>query len=352
MRNLTLGIICIAALAVPLTLAQTGRDVPGGRSRFDNQLSIEPERPKAKLVMVDGKEHLRLGDCRIELMKEKIIMIGAGQTGILQSVEPSRIGGRVVTQNVVATIRDTAARKRTAVAATRAEGDVEVKYAQVSRAVAEKQLRIVQKSMENYSPLELDKYTLEYTKAGLQIKKAENDKKIAQAELEEAEAELENFSMKAPISGEVTQILKKRGEAVRQGDDIMEVTDVSEVFVVGQIPTKYQNRIRKGTTVYVQLRPTEEGAGPYDDVVFAGKIRLIGNTVDFMSQEFEVWAEVQNKMDLNTGQYVLKAGMKSKMGIVLEEDRPIRIGNPPEVAPQAGSAAAPDPFEPTRRYPR
>ncbi len=268
---------------------------------------------------------VRLEKCRIELLQTRILKVGASQTGILEFVEPGEVGKKVEAGMTVARIRDDVMQEKLKAAQKRVESDIEVRYAIASNRVAEEMYKNALQHAGSYSAAEVMERKLEAEKTRLQIEKAKNDRMLAGLEQGEIEAEIRNFEMKAEISGEVAQILKKKGEAVRQGDDIMEIIDISEIRAIGHVPTRYQSLITKGDTVRVRLLPPKEGEPVPFDNVFEGKITFIAPRVSRVDQTFEIYATIRNQIDAN-GNYILKEGTHTEMAVL--------------VGPEAGAVGA------------
>lgn len=288
---------------------------------FASTASFASPEPRQPVVQENGNGGLELSekDCRIELLKAKVVVVGATQTGKLTDVEPGEVGQLVENNQIVAKIDAGVMLKKLESAKKRSISDIEVRYAQKSFEVARERYRDALDNKGRYSKAEVINYKLEYEKTKLQIEKAEVDGSIQKLEVGEIEAELENYKMNAPISGEVTEILKRTGESVRQGDDIMQISDLSQVRAVGKIPTSVQNQVTKGTKVLLKLVGPNGQPAPFDNV-FEGKITFIKPRVSRVSQRFEVYATINNQKDRN-GNYILKEGMTNQLTVLLGSGR-------------------------------
>lgn len=262
------------------------------------------------------EEVLKIDECKIRLIKERIVTVGASQTGILEYVEPGELGMIVEANKKVAKIRDKVMQQKLIAARKRAESEVEIKYAEASLNVARQKYTEAKSKKGSYAQAEVMNLGLEYRKSQLQLEKAQFDAEIAKLEPIEIEAELENYIMTAPIGGEVSAVLKQTGESVRQGDDILEITDVSEVRAVGRIPVRYQPRITKGTRVRIYLVGTSSAEPPPFDNVFEGKITVIDQRISQVTQELEILATIRNQRDAN-GNFILREGIKTRMEVLI-----------------------------------
>ena len=89
------------------------------------------------------------------------------------------------------------------------------------------------------------------------------------------------------------RILKRKGEAVRQGDPILELVSVCRVKVQGYLPIEDRWTVKPGDTVQVQIDiPGSDLA--IEKEIFEGKVIFVDPTVSLVNQSCRVWAEVKN----------------------------------------------------------
>ncbi|MFK7822255.1 MAG: efflux RND transporter periplasmic adaptor subunit [Planctomycetaceae bacterium] len=297
MKSAFISVCLMLPLTIPATVPQ------------QQPTSQPPQRGQRRGV-------LPIDECRIQLLGSKVLVVGASQTGILEYVEPGEIGKKVVSGRAVAKIRDKVMQEKLAASLKRAESTVEVRYAEAQRAVALQKFNESERKPASYSVAERVNLRLELQKSDLQIEKAKFDAEVQKLEPLEIRAELANYIMTAPIGGEVTQVLKHTGESVRQGDDILEITDTSEVEAIGRVPVRFQNQVTKGTEVLIYILGDSPGDAPPFDQVFKGKITFLSSRVSRVSQEYDIHAVIQNQKDRN-GNFILKEGMKTRMEILI-----------------------------------
>ena len=106
----------------------------------------------------------------------------------------------------------------------------------------------------------------------------------------------------------VTKVLKAKGEAVREGDPILEISSTARVKVEGYVNIKDVWSISQGCRVKVQL-DIAEAELPVEKLTFDGRIVFVDVKVQPVTGEIRVWAEVANKDN------VLRDGLTSKMTI-------------------------------------
>jgi RND family efflux transporter MFP subunit len=275
--------------------------------------------------VVDGSS-ITLTKCRVKLIHEAVL--ASDRPGILAFVEPKE-GDRVTAKQNVAGLNDKVARAQYAVAQKRAESDIEKRYAVKAHEVAEVEHQKAVEANERFQQVlgkyrgnddklavpqsELRRLRLSADKAELQIEQADHEFTIHELEAEQAAAELETYQVAAPFDGVVTRVHKKEGEAVRQGDPILEVVSTDRLRVEGRVDIKDLWRIKQGDPVEVHI--------DFDDVelqvekeVFAGRLVFIDLTVEPVTKKVVVYAEVDNRDS------ILKAGLPARMKIFTTGD--------------------------------
>ena len=252
---------------------------------------------------------------RIDILHER--QVAFDRPGVLAFVEPDSEGKMVEAKQIVARLRDEVARKTWEVADEKANNTVEIDYARAARAVALKDLEVAEKANRElpgaFEELEIQRMQLEVTRTGLQIKKAAQDQVIAGLERDQAQAELNQYYVEASVSGEVTKVERKSGDAVRQGDVVMMITDIGIVRAIGHVSAADIFSINKGDPVEVRIQLPDE-VHPMEDEVFSGRITFVSPRIDRVEQIIAVHAEVANKT--HGGKYMLREGMSIDMRIL------------------------------------
>lgn len=253
---------------------------------------------------------LQLSECRIKLIDR--VTLASDRPGIIEFVGATE-GADVAADEQIAGLKDDVARARLAVAKREAENDIEVRYAvkasEVADAEYEKTLEVNRKLPNGGIPdIEVQRLRLAAQRAELQIEQAQNQFIIAGLNLDQAEAELETYRIFAPFAGVVTKVHKFKGEAVRQGDPIIDIVSTRRVRVEADVGIGDVWSIRKGDPVAVRLDiPGEELA--VEQRTFEGKVIFVEVGVHPLTREVRVWAEVDNPDG------VLKEGLNARMTI-------------------------------------
>ena len=146
----------LMAAGLPIAvLASTASLAPAQRSSI---------RASDKTELDGNNLHLSHKDCRLELLRSKVVILGATQTGELVSVEPGEVGKLVEAGSIVAEINDAVMQAKLAAAIERGKSDIEVRYAEASHELAKEKYRDALKNQGIYSPAEVMNSKLDYQK--------------------------------------------------------------------------------------------------------------------------------------------------------------------------------------------
>lgn len=258
---------------------------------------------------------VRLEKCRITLIDD--VTLASDRTGILSHVEFKE--GDSVTKGIqVASISDEVARATLAVAEKKATNESDVHFAKVARDGAELELSRLKKANQNpegvrsTSLLEIDKAQLAADKARFSIEHAEHEFEVNKLDRDVKAAELKTYSVLAEFDGEVTRVFKKKGEAVRQGDAIVEIVNTDKVRIEGRVKLADLRFAKKGAKALVRLS-VEELDLPEEREVFEGRITFVDLVSDPIDKSTRVYAEVQNRDN------ILRAGLMAEMEIEIDD---------------------------------
>src|SRR5262249_13012083 len=106
-------------------------------------------------------------------------------------------------------------------------------------------------------------------------------------------------------------IQKVKGEAVRQGDQVLEVVNPQRVRIEGTVKISDIWHVKPGAQVEVSLDLPQVDLD-VEKQVFTGKIVFVAVNAISASQGVQVWAEVQNPGN------VLRAGLFASMKIKVD----------------------------------
>jgi macrolide-specific efflux system membrane fusion protein len=266
-----------------------------------------------------------LENCLVSLVEEA--KVPAREGGVLVSLG-IREGDVVERNDVIAKIDDDQAQmeKRRAQsdhdqAKARAQSDVDIRYSIAAEEVAEAEH---QKALESHSKVpnsvtevERERLRLNHKKGELQIEQAQLEQQMNKlaatskgVELEAAENAIERRLIKSPLAGVVVQIFPHEGEWMQPGDPLAHVVRTDKLRVEGFVNARQWNAedVRdRPVTVEVQLAGGQRES--FDGrIVFTSPLVQAGNN-------FRVVAEVDNRQNSQSKQWVLRAGQSARMTI-------------------------------------
>jgi membrane fusion protein, multidrug efflux system len=190
------------------------------------------------------------------------------------------------------------------------EGDTVVKgqllaqldVAQLSLEVA--QLEATSKKLKK----ELDRQTSLYKRkltSSDALDRATFEYQSQQASYQLSKLKLNYASIKAPISGIITERLVKSGNLIRDNDLIFKIVDLSTLKAVLHLPEKELANIKKQQTILLNV----DALG---DQVIRGQVERIRPSIDSDTGTFKVVASLENKDNF------LKSGMFGKVEVVFD----------------------------------
>jgi membrane fusion protein, multidrug efflux system len=268
------------------------------------------------LVAVDGASKksaaapIEVPNCSVMLFDD--VTLAFDRTGIVETIVQE--GDMVSAGQLVAKLNDEVGLANVAVLSKEAESDVDIRYARAAGKVAwaehekaEEANKIKSKAIPE---VEIKKLKLAAERTDLEAEAAEHRHKIAGLKRDEAVAQLNTYSIRAPVSGLVTRVHRAQGEAVRQGDDVIEISNTDFVRVEAWVKVRDAVRIGANDEVTVQVDDPayEPGAGE-KPVEFTGRIVFVDVKVEPVSKDVRVWAKVRNENNQ------LKAGLSARMTI-------------------------------------
>jgi len=208
----------------------------------------------------------------------------------------------------------------------RAEDDVQIRYAEKSAEVAqknyEKMLESNQISGRSVPQIEIDKAKLEWDAAVLSAEKAAHEQALAlfeywtkRAERDLAQLALERRTIRAPFDGEVVTIFRHQNDWVSPGDPILRLVNLETMVVEGMVelaafdPHEVQ---QQKVTVEIEMA--------------RGRVEQVSGRITYVSplllgdRKFVIRAEVGNRQEY--GRWLLQDNYtNAKMTIHLDATR-------------------------------
>lgn len=260
-------------------------------------------------IAEDRPSTIVLSDCRVTLVKE--VVLAADRTGIIADI-PFREGDVVDDGVILAQLRDDGPHAAFLIAQKEANSDIEIRFAEKVAQVAslehERAVEANQRLNGTFTEVELYKLKAAAEKAALETELARFKKELQGMKLVQARSDWEALRVTAPFSGVITRVHRRRGEAVRQGDPIIELISTRTLRVEAYLGLNDAWRVRHGMPVSVQL---DQGKLPPDIAkrVFMGQIVFVDLKAQAVTGGVRVWAEIDNPDGL------LRAGLTARMTI-------------------------------------
>ena len=266
-----------------------------------------------------------LDRCLVSLVEEA--KVPAREAGVLMELV-IREGDVVRKNDVIAKIDDDQPQmeKRKAQAEydqalAKAQSDVDVQYSEAAEKVAEAEYK---KALESHTKVpgsvtevERDRLALNEKKSELQIDQARLEQRLAalaaqskEVEVLAAENSIGRRLIKSPLDGVVVQVFPHQGEWMQPGDPLARVVRVDKLRSEGYVdasrfgPDKVRDRPVTGEVMLADDRRE----------TFKGRIMVTSPMVE-SGGDFRVVAEVENRQDPNSQQWLLQPGQTARMTI-------------------------------------
>lgn len=254
-----------------------------------------------------SKKTVTIDSCHIMLIDH--VELGVERGGILAFVEP-HVGDTVQANQEVAGLKDGLAQAQLNTAKQKAKNDIEVVYAQAAHDFAkidlQKVLDAIKRVTNAFAEIDVEEKRLAVRKAALQIRNAQFQGGVYTSQVLEAEEALKQYVVLAPIEGEVTEVHKHKGEPVREGEVILEITNTRRLKVLGYVHYADAVLIKKGDPVTVRMNLGDMDVPEEYRKTFSGK-------VTFKDLEATTTEEVFIHAEVDNPDGILQAGMTATM---------------------------------------
>ncbi len=257
---------------------------------------------------------------RVTLNEDRTARVGSFVEGLVETCCKS-VGSYVKKEEVLAQIHSHAIHEVVAEVATTRAGlsarTAELEYARQAAERAKKLLELKAGSLQAVQ------------EAQTALRRAENALLSAEADVKRADAHLEFYGLDAddlggpgpdghpshpmidilaPISGRVISRAVRLGDVVTPSSELYVLSDLSQLWVIAQVPEEHMSALEPGMQVSVVTRA-------FPDRPFPGRVALIGNELDPESMTVQVRCLVNNPGG------VLKTGMYATVTLSAQTDR-------------------------------
>jgi biotin carboxyl carrier protein len=272
--------------------------------------------------------------------------LSADRLGVLKMTPEE--GEYVTANSIVAKLQDEVPEAAVASAAAKAQSDAEILAADKLAESEHLEFELMKEANKNavassrptYPLSDVRRAELRAAAADLQTGVKRHEKNLASLELSQAQAELKTYHLVTPIDGVVTNVFKRSGEGVQQGESILEIVNTSIIRVEDRIPAAIAARVQVGAPVKVRFKISEapEKGPPPPRVEVEGRIGFVDVSAEPQAQVVRVWAEIANPKQL------LRAGIPAEMEITLDASPAglddSNLQSVPEASSRAGSKPA------------
>ena len=252
-------------------------------------------------------------DCTVALID--LAILASDRPGILEVIDLEE-GDSVTADQKVAVLKDGVARAALATATAKAENDVQLRFSKKAAEFADIELDIAKETNRRLPgtvpDLEIEKLILGAEKGALSIQQAENEFAVAKLTQAEAEEALKTYEVLASFGGVVTKVHRKKGEAVRQGDPILEVVNTERMKVEGYLNISASYRVKPGDKVVLELSGIKENG---KDVPLGIEQKRFPGIVKFVEPRIELGNKVKVTAHVLNAEALLKDGLKGVMHI-------------------------------------
>lgn len=206
------------------------------------------------------------------------VRLSATQSGVLRTVP--EVGASVEKGALVAKLDN--ARQRLAHESLREQlaEPVDLRIAEKRLALAEKKLTSARRRPGIYSKQELDVLSGEVDLAKLEVSREHSKFAQLRSQLSLAAIALSDTELRTPISGRVTKVNRKVGEAVMSGEVVAEITSRKRMRVQFKVPLNIASRIGRG--VEIEFTPRSMPSSK-----FRGAVKGVADEVEQINNE--VW---------------------------------------------------------------
>ena len=287
-----------------------------GLSFIVSDSGLDGAQPKAgQSPPGDSSDFIEVEKARIEF--EETAILASAQSGVVGDVKVGE-GDPVRPEDLVASLEDGVPQAQLDIATQEAANQIDIKYARKASKLAHLELE-KSKDVNRVAPgavtaMELEELKLAADRADLQIELANLQAKIKKSTKALREAELAAYRVKAPFGGVVTRVYKRKGEAVRQGDPILELANPKVLRAEAKVPLKDALRLRVGDRIEVYLH-VKNVRIPKEQRVLSGTLTFIDVSVNKVDSSVRIHAKVENP-----NQY-LRAGQSVRM-LIFPKQRP------------------------------
>ncbi|MGH7952479.1 MAG: efflux RND transporter periplasmic adaptor subunit [Limisphaerales bacterium] len=147
--------------------------------------------------------------------------------------------------------------------------------------------------------------TFDYAKAEIERqKKLFEQQNTSRKNLEDAQAQLTSLEIVAPVSGTVTSISVKSGQAVDVNAPVAEVIDLNRLAVIMKIPAAQAGELKAGEEVQISGTGVSPVTNGQDARSTTAMLSFVSPAVDVNDGTISAWAALPANSGLRPGEFV------------------------------------------------
>lgn len=318
-------------LAGPASTAAASQPLPAALPewRFSEKPVLPPASPTpnryTRMAMQQPEPTVanRIRDCLLKASAE--VQLPAQEAGVLvelqsfegQEVKEKQLLGRI--DDAQPRLQKKAAEAERDVTAEKGKSTVSERYARKASDVALKEWEKAEESNRNaknsVSQVEVMRLQLTYQKGLLETERAQEDQKIEGlttiakgVDVEAAEDAIRRRQLISPIAGTVVELTPHVGEWLKPGDPVLKIVNMEVLKIEGYVNIKHfrQDELKNRTVI------AEVDMGAKTPLNVPAKITFVSPVVE-PGGEFRIKAEIQNRKNPQTNEWILKPGLSAEL---------------------------------------
>lgn len=124
----------------------------------------------------------------------------------------------------------------------------------------------------------------------MQYLQAKNNKESLETRLKTLEAQLDMSYIRSPINGIIDEIYNKEGELAIPGMQLMQIVNLTNLYINAELSESYLPKIRKGDMVNLTF-PS------YPDIEMETPIHRVGNVINPQNRSFTIQLKINNRQE-------------------------------------------------------
>lgn len=188
------------------------------------------------------------------LLPQQQVRLGAPREGILKTLNVAE-GDRVEQGQQLLVIDDREQAARVRIARLRAGLEAELKRAELAVEEARISLEMITRAFNEdaASEWEVRRSRLQYEQQQATVEALKEERKVAVATLAYEEAGLEQYTLLAPFTGEIVEVMTEEGATLRREDKVLMLVSMSSLRAELRLPISLFGRLKAGETYQLEV---------------------------------------------------------------------------------------------------